>query len=119
MCGVASVDGELNVVTELAKASLAAGRDGLGRNRLDAVRAARDVALGLDFLHQHGIFSVSTENVLLADRSTVHCKLSDFGGGVAAATPRAARALATQPELRATEATSSPKCDAWSYGRAP
>ena len=55
--------------------------DDTGGNRLDAVRAARDVVLGLNFLHERGIahLGLHTENLLLADRSTVHCKLSDFG----------------------------------------
>ena len=122
MHGVASVDGELNVVMELAKKSLAAGirDDDLGGNRLDAVRAARDVVLGLSFLHEHGIahLGLHTENVLLADRSTVHCKLSDFGGGVAAAAQRAAAGSRyAAPELLRDEADVQPaKCDAWSYG---
>ena len=120
--GVASVDGELNVVMELAKKSLAAGirDDDLGGNRLDAVRAARDVVLGLNFLHEHGIahLGLHTENVLLADRSTVHCKLSDFGGGVAAAAQRAAAGSRyAAPELLRDEADVQPeKCDAWSCG---
>ena len=120
--GVASVDGELNVVMELAKKSLAAGirDDDLGGNRLDAVRAARDVVLGLNFLHQHGIahLGLHPENVLLADRSTVHCKLSDFGGGIAAAAQRAAAGSRyAAPELLRDEADVQPaKCDAWSYG---
>ena len=120
--GVASVDGELNVVMELAKKSLAAGirDDDLGGNRLDAVRAARDVVLGLSFLHEHGIahLGLHTENVLLADRATVHCKLSDFGGGVAAAAQRAAAGSRyAAPELLRDEADVQPtKCDAWSYG---
>ena len=120
--GVASVDGELNVVMELAKKSLAAGirDDDLGGNRLDAVRAARDVVLGLSFLHEHGIahLGLHTENVLLADRSTVHCKLSDFGGGVAAAAQRAAAGSRyAAPELLRDEADVQPeKCDAWSCG---
>ena len=76
--------------------------------------------LGLSFLHEHGIahLGLHTENVLLADRSTVHCKLSDFGGGVAAAAQRAAAGSRyAAPELLRDEADVQPeKCDAWSYG---
>ena len=51
-------------------------------------------------------------------RSTVHCKLADFGRGVAAAAQRAAAGSRyAAPELLCDQADVQPsKCDAWSYG---
>ena len=66
--GVTSVGGELNVIMEAALCPLmVAMRKGLGKDPLAIVRAARDIALGLEFLHQKEMphLALHPNNVLL------------------------------------------------------
>ena len=121
MHGVASVGGQVNVIMELGRCSLADHETGLYKgNRLEAVRAARDIWLGLEHLHTvlgtpH--LALHPNNIVLArssakrasddvasallhartgsgrlkltDVAIEHCKLTDYGGGVAKAARRA------------------------------
>ena len=66
--GVTSVGGVLNVIMEAALCPLAeAMRIFLGKDPLAIVRAARDIALGLEFLHKEGMphLALHPNNVLL------------------------------------------------------
>ena len=66
--GVTSVGGVLNVIMEAALCPLAvAMRILLGKDPLAIVRAARDIALGLEFLHKEGMphLALHPNNVLL------------------------------------------------------
>ena len=66
--GVTSVGGVLNVIMEAALCPLmVAMRKGLGKDPLAIVRAARDIALGLEFLHKEEMshLALHPNNVLL------------------------------------------------------
>ena len=125
--GVTSIDGLPNVLMELGMCSLAdAMQTGLGRDRREAVRAARDIALGLEFMHKKGVshLALHPKNVLLARKSTqasanasrvfqharsdsteswphdvVHCKLTDQKDVSVAAQRAAEGSHYSAPEL--------------------
>ena len=145
--GVTSVGGELNVIMEAALCPLAvAMRSLLGRDPLAVVRAARDIALGLEFLHKEGMphLALHPNNVLLKTwpwrddvamaleharpengKCTLHFQLTDHGGGLARAASRAKGSRYAAPELltgyagvewESFDIALEKRCDAWSYG---
>ncbi len=105
--GVTSVNGVLNVIMELGWPLAEAMQQGLRQDPLAVVRAARDMALGLGFLHKEGFphLALHPNNVLLKGRRNasddvamalkhardenggLNFQLTDHGGGL----PRAAR----------------------------
>ena len=128
--GVTSVGGVLNVIMEAALCPLmVAMRKGLGKDPLAIVRAARDIALGLEFLHRQEMphLALHPNNVLLNQEglesllkkgrrdtsddvamvlkhareqgSALHFQLTDHGGGIARAASRAKASRYAAPEL--------------------
>ena len=120
-------------------------RKGLGKDPLAIVRAARDIALGLEFLHQNEMphLALHPNNVLLKGRrdtsddvamvlkharkegNALHFQLTDHGGGIARAASRAKGSRYAAPELlcgyagvewESFDIVLEKKCDAWSYG---